>query len=135
MIVSQASFRPRVSIFLDRSLAAAAAARHVQEEVQRVVARAGRCRVIFGCAPSQDEFFSALVAQVRADPEIWLACEVFHMDDYVGLTAEHPQSFRHYLYAHFLDQVRVGTFHALHGKGSNRCDMHGYRRERSYRLQ
>ena len=72
--------------------------------------------MIVGCAPSQDDLFAALVREARQTPEVWCHVELFHMDDYIGLTAAHPQSFRHYLRKHFLDHVAVGTVHLLGGE-------------------
>ena len=43
----------------------------------------------------------------------WSRVTAFHMDDYVGLTAAHPQSFRHYLQQHLLRHVPIGRFHPL----------------------
>ena len=97
----------------------AAAAHLVQRELAQVVGARGRARIVMACAPSQDDYFAALIPLARATPEIWSRVEVFHMDDYVGLTADHPQSFRHYLRTHFLDQVTVAAFHPLQGEADD----------------
>lgn len=104
---------PTVQILPDRTAMGAAAARLVQDEVARVVTASGRARLIMACAPSQNDYFAALVPLAQATPEVWSRVEVFHMDDYVGLTADAPQSFRHYLRTHFLDHVPVAAFHPL----------------------
>lgn len=96
-----------------------AAAQLVQTELARVVARQGGARIIMACAPSQNDYYAALVPLARAAPEIWRQVEVFHMDEYVGLTADHPQSFRRYLRTHFLDHVTVGAFHPLRGEATD----------------
>jgi len=77
-----------------------------------VIASQGHARVIFACAPSQDEFLAAL-ADDEANSLDWSRVTGFHMDDYVGLDGEHPQSFRSYLRAHFLSRVKLGSFHPL----------------------
>ena len=38
-------------------------------------------------------------------PIAWANVTVFHMDEYVGVRAEHPQSFRHFLRTHLLDHI------------------------------
>lgn len=93
----------------------AAAARHFQSEVERVLRAQDRCRIIVGCAPSQDEFFAALVAEARAQPALWQRVEVFHMDEYVGLPDLHPESFRSYLRRSFLTHIPVARFHPILG--------------------
>jgi glucosamine-6-phosphate deaminase len=111
--------RPRTTIHADRATMGTAAAQLVQAELARVVARKGVARIVMACAPSQNDYYAALVPLARATPEIWSLVEVFHMDDYVGLTADHPQSFRHYLRTHFLDHVTVAAFHPLQGEAAD----------------
>jgi glucosamine-6-phosphate deaminase len=89
-------------------VAAAAAAEHLRS----CIASQGRARVVFACAPSQDEFLASL-ADGLLNPVNWGRVTAFHMDDYVGLAGEHPQSFRRYLWNHFLERVPVGAFHPL----------------------
>lgn len=96
-----------------------AAARLVHDEILRVVGKNGRARIVMACAPSQDDYYAALVPLARSAPDIWRRVEVFHMDDYVGLSGDHPQSFRHYLRRHFLDHVPVAAFNPLAGEAAD----------------
>jgi glucosamine-6-phosphate deaminase len=97
----------------------AAAARRFQQLVSGSVAAKGLCRVIFGCAPSQDDFFAALVREARAEPGVWERVEVFHMDEYVGLADASEQSFRTYLRKSFLDHVGTARFHLIRGEAGS----------------
>src|SRR5438067_3339689 len=93
--------RLAVEIHPDRPGAGRAAAHAVAAYLRDTIAAQGNARVIFACAPSQDEFLAALIAESRAGHPIdWKSITAFHMDDYVGLDRAHPQSFRHYLDAH-----------------------------------
>lgn len=94
-------------------------ARLVQAEIARAVEHAGRARIIMACAPSQDDYYAALIPLAQTTPAVWRRVEVFHMDEYVGLTAKHPQSFRHYLQTHFLDHVEVAAFHPLRAEAKD----------------
>ena len=94
----------------------AAAARRFQELVSEVLAAKPTCRVVFGCAPSQDEFFAALVREARAQPGSWKRVEVFHMDEYVGLAEGSEQGFRTYLRTAFLDHVETLRQHLIRGE-------------------
>jgi glucosamine-6-phosphate deaminase len=117
---SSASAAPlQVRIFTNRVASGAAAATHVANAVRECVEAGNACRMVFGCAPSQDDFFRELVARAKAAPEIWAKAEVFHMDDYVGLNADHPQSFRRYLHRHLLDHVPVAAFHLIRGEAAD----------------
>jgi glucosamine-6-phosphate deaminase len=107
--------RLAVRIFATRAELGRAAAEDAARHLGRTIAARGEARVIFACAPSQDEFLAALIAasQVRPTAFDWGRIVAFHMDDYVGLRGDHPQSFRRYLDAHLLRQVDVGRFHPL----------------------
>jgi glucosamine-6-phosphate deaminase len=106
--------RLAVEIHRDRRNSSLAAARAAASYLRDVIATHGEARVIFGCAPSQDDFIAALI-----DPELsgtavnWSRVVVFHMDDYVGIPATCPQSFRYYLQHHLLAHVQVGQFHPI----------------------
>ncbi len=78
------------------------------------IAAQGEARVVFGCAPSQDLFFAALVDPAACGVAVdWSRVTVFHMDEYVGIDDRHPQSFRAYLRRHFLNRVDVKAFHPI----------------------
>lgn len=96
-----------------------AAAEFVHGEIVRLVSEKGAARMIMACAPSQNDYYESLVPLARADAEIWRKVHVFHMDDYIGLTAEHPASFRYYLQQHFLNHVPVASFHPLHAEADD----------------
>jgi len=88
-------------IFPTRAEMGAAAAARVAEIITQAIAARGEARVIFACAPSQDEFLEALITK----PLDWSKVTAFHMDEYVGFTAARPESFRHYLRTHLLDRL------------------------------
>lgn len=75
--------------------------------------------MIFACAPSQDDYYAALVKLAKQEPGVWEHVAAFHMDDYVGLTGEHEQSFRYYLKEHFLKHVKVASFEPLRGEAAD----------------
>ncbi len=107
--------RLAVEIHADRPALGLAAARTAAAYLHDVIAARGEARVIFACAPSQNEFLSSLLEVSRAGHTAvdWSRVTAFHMDDYVGLAGTHPQSFRHYLHEHFLSHVKIGRFHPL----------------------
>ena len=89
----------------DRASLGLAAARRVAA----TIAACGEARVVFACAPSQDEFLAALLAQ----PVDWAKVTVFHMDEYAGLPASHPASFRSYLRGHLLAHIVPRAVHLI----------------------
>ncbi len=107
---------PRIEIHESRAAMGRSAARRFQQLVTQCLAARPLCRVVFACAPSQDEFLAALVLEARANPGTWRQVEVFHMDEYVGLPADSPQNFRTYLRRNFLDAVPTARVHLIRGE-------------------
>lgn len=62
----------------------------------------GSANIILATGTSQIEPLKSLVAMSGID---WPKTSVFHLDEYLGLGAEHPASFRKYLKERFVDKV------------------------------
>ena len=91
---------------------AAAAARCAAESLRDALARQGTARAILASATSQIQFLEALTAAPGID---WAAVTLFHMDDYLGIDASHPASFRRFLRERVQTRVPAATFHYLAG--------------------
>jgi len=103
----------RVEIYGDRGKMGAAAAGAVAERMKETIARQDRVVVVFAAAPSQNEFLATLASLEGMD---WDSVVAFHMDEYVGLPADAPQSFGNFLREHLFDLVQPGTIHYLNGQ-------------------
>ncbi len=113
---SGASSKLAVDIAPSRDEMGAQAARYVMATLVATLASQARARVVFACAPSQDEFLAALTQE----PLDWSRVDAFHMDEYLGLGAtSHPASFQNYLEQHFLRHVKIGSLAALNGESSD----------------
>lgn len=108
-----------VSVFEDRAALGRAAARDVSRAIAARTAAAGRANVVFAAAPSQNELLAALVAGKEID---WSRVHAFHMDEYLGLGADHPASFRRYLMEHLFGLVGLAgdRLHLIPGERSER---------------
>ncbi len=104
-----------VHLHADRTLMGRVAAVAAHAHVKAAVAARGRARVILSSAPSQNDFYAALADLAAAEPAVWRAVVAYHMDDYVGLAPDHPQSFSHYLQQHFFHRITVAEFHPIRG--------------------
>lgn len=91
----------------------AAAARAVAERMRECVARKGSVSMVFAAAPSQNEFLATLS---RLGDMAWDKVVAFHMDEYVGLPANAPQSFGSFLRERLFDLVQPGAVHFLDGQ-------------------
>jgi glucosamine-6-phosphate deaminase len=72
----------------------------------------GEARVMFATGNSQLAFLGALTGRDDVD---WARVTGFHMDEYVGISAEHPASFRRYLRERLVERVPLRAFHYVEG--------------------
>ena len=102
----------QVFVFPTRREIGETAGARAGKSIQRAVEKRGEARIILASAPSQDELLENLVSQ----PIDWSRVVIFHMDEYVGLPAEHPATFRSYQREHVLAHVRPHQFHDIRGE-------------------
>ncbi len=95
--------------------AGAAAAACIREAIRRN----GKARVVLSTGASQFETLEALTA---ADIR-WDKVEMFHLDEYIGLSDAHPASFRKYLRERVIAKVPVGLFHLIDGDGDFKVNL------------
>jgi glucosamine-6-phosphate deaminase len=88
---------------------AACAAVEILRDVIRIK---GQAVFVAATGNSQIEFLKHLTAAPGID---WQRTTMFHLDEYIGIPADHPASFRRYLKERFLDRVPVGTAHLVAG--------------------
>ena len=91
---------------------AAAAADRAAAILRGAIEARGRAHVIAATGASQFEFLDALVRRPGID---WARTVFFHLDEYVGLPATHPASFRRYLRERIVERVHPGAFHFIDG--------------------
>ena len=89
-------------IFTDKVSLGCAAAERAANRINAAIAARGEARVIFASAASQFEFIEALIARDDID---WSKVCGFHLDEYVGLPADHPASFRRFLRERLIDKL------------------------------
>jgi glucosamine-6-phosphate deaminase len=107
--------RLEVRVFTDKAAAGAAGAEIAAGIIRNEMERAGRAAVVFASAVSQDPFLAAL----RAQEIDWTRLTAFHMDEYAGMSAGHPASFRRFLRDRLFDHVPVAAFHQLDGEAAD----------------
>ena len=90
----------------------AAAAEQASGAMRRAIRERNHARIIAATGNSQLEFLDALTADSRID---WSRVEMFHLDEYVGLPATHPASFRKYLFERLIHKVGITQYHLLDG--------------------
>lgn len=88
------------------------AARLAHRTLQRALTAQGEAAVILASAASQVKFLGALTSLPELD---WSRITCFHMDEYLGLPADHPASFRRFMRERVESVVRPRAFHYLAG--------------------
>ena len=99
-------------VFPDKAALGEAAAAEAAAALRDTIARQGCACIVAATGASQFEFLEALV---RAPDVDWRRTVFFHLDEYVGLPASHPASFRRYLKERIVDRVHPGAFHFIEG--------------------
>ena len=107
----------RICLHEDKSVLGIAAAREGAAAIRETISRNGHATVIVATGASQFEMLDALV---REDVD-WSKVVVFHLDEYVGIAADHPASFRGYLEERFVS--RVGTLAEFVAVDGSACDL------------
>jgi glucosamine-6-phosphate deaminase len=87
-----------------------AAARHAARSIRDAIAARGGARIIAATGASQFEFLDALTTSPGIE---WTRVEMFHLDEYVGLSADHPASFRKYLLERLITRTGITRYHLL----------------------
>ena len=86
-----------VNIYKTREEMGNAAARDIKARILSLLQTRETINMIFAAAPSQNEVLYALAT----DKEIpWNRINAFHMDEYIGLSADAPQGFGNFLKEH-----------------------------------
>jgi glucosamine-6-phosphate deaminase len=103
----------QIKTYVDRSTMSRAAAGHAGRALGDAIARAGRVRIVAATGASQFEFLAALTQTTGID---WTRVEMFHLDEYVGLSIDHPASFRRYLLDRLIVKTGIRRYHLLDGE-------------------
>jgi glucosamine-6-phosphate deaminase len=83
-----------------------------QQHLQQVLAEKSSAAVILATGNSQIRFLEQLIALGGTD---WWRLTLFHMDEYLGIDANHSASFRRYMRERVEQRVKPKVFHYLQG--------------------
>jgi len=113
-------------VFEDKVSLARAAADQAASAIRRALSKRGQARIVAATGASQLEFLDALTKAPGIDwpeidwPEIdWPKVETFHLDEYIGLPATHPASFRKFLVERLVKKSGIGNYHWIEGDAAD----------------
>jgi len=92
------------------------AAREAEKVIGSAINRRGDARVMLATGNSQIKFMEQLRDRTGID---WARVTVFHMDEYIGIPATHPASFRRYIKSRLTDFVKPKAAHFIDGDASD----------------
>ena len=109
----------QVEIYGTRQEMGRESASQAADLIRELLSKKETINMVFAAAPSQNEFLDALVVAPDID---WSRVNAFHMDEYIGLPADHPQRFGSYLRNRFFNHVSLRSLHLLNEGGKDQYE-------------
>jgi len=103
--------RLKVEAYASSAIMGQAAAKFVAGKLAAAIAKNGHANLILATGASQFTFLEAF----KKEPVDWPKITVFHLDEYKGMSDQHPASFRKYLRERILNQVNPAKAYFLEG--------------------
>jgi glucosamine-6-phosphate deaminase len=110
----------QLKVFTGRVAVGRAAAEQAAVAIRRAISELGNARIIAATAASQLEFLDSLTKAPGID---WSKVEAFHLDEYIGLPASHPGSFRKMLLDQLLRKTGIAKYHLLDGDAADPLEV------------
>lgn len=101
-----------IKIFKTKESMGKAAAEKAAEILKDAIDKKGEANFVIATGASQFEFLENLTRITSID---WGKTTMFHLDEHVGLSENHPASFRRYLKDRFISKVYPGHIHLIEG--------------------
>jgi glucosamine-6-phosphate deaminase len=102
-----------IRIFEDKTELGREAAAQAAGVIRRAIAERGTARILVATGQSQFAFLEALT---WASDLVWPRVEMFHLDEYMGIAADHPASFRRYVLERLIRKTGIVRYHLLDGE-------------------
>ena len=112
MLVLFQKDRLQICVFPDRCTMGVSAAADVVKVMRTLLSQKQELNMIFGAAPSQNEFLEALCVEKDMD---WNRVNAFHMDEYLKLPADAPQGFGNFLKEKIFGKLPFRSVNCLNG--------------------
>lgn len=102
----------RVEVYETRELMGRAAAQDVRHAIVQLLETKNEVNIVFAAAPSQKDLYEGLL-----ELDIpWSHINAMHMDEYIGLAEDNPQSFRSYLKTNLFEKVKLKQIFYIQGE-------------------
>ena len=113
----------KAEIYKTRKAMGEAAGKKAEELILQCLKQKKEVRIIAAAAPSQNEILEYLANSKAVD---WSRIIAFHIDEYLGLADDAPQSFANFLRERLFDRVPFKKVHYLEGNKdpAKECDRY-----------
>ncbi len=105
-----------IEVYATNEALGIAAAARVAPLIEEAIRESGECRIILATGNSQFSFAKALASYANID---WNRVVCFHMDEYVGISADHPASFRLWMKQRIESILHPRMFHYIAGDSAD----------------
>lgn len=114
----------KIQIDEDSKSSGKAAAAWGASLIRQAIVERDQATIVVATGSSQFEVLHALVVEKGID---WSKVTGFHLDEYLGLSDQHPASFRRYLRERFVEKVPISQFNYVAGEADAEaeCDRLG----------
>ncbi|MBD2596450.1 glucosamine-6-phosphate deaminase [Nostoc spongiaeforme FACHB-130] len=102
----------QVQVYNSEAEMAENVAQITRKYLKDILAKQGKAAVLLATGNSQLKFLDALIKLGGVD---WSKITLFHLDEYLGITADHPASFRRYLRERVENKLTPQEFHYIEG--------------------
>ncbi len=113
----------KLEICSDRTGLGKKSAKEVASIIRKNIEEKKEARIVLASAASQMETINRLIEEPGID---WSRVVMFHLDEYIGLSADHPASFRKFLQDRFISRIaglkEVHFLQGDHGDPQKECD-------------
>lgn len=99
-------------VHADATALGTAAAEDAATAIRDAINARGMANVMLASGNSQLAFLEVLTADATVD---WGKVVGFHMDEYCGISADHPASFRRYMRERVVERAHPASFHEIQG--------------------
>jgi len=111
----------KITVHAGRPELGRAAASEAADLLRSACRDRGAANLVIATGASQFEVLGTLAAESGIP---WPSVTIFHLDEYVGVSADHPASFRRYLRERFIQRLpsRPAAFHEIDGQADPRAE-------------
>src|SRR5689334_7663234 len=102
-----------IKTFNDKRTLGANAAEQAAASIRRAIEQRGKARIVAATGAAQFEFLEALTQLPNIN---WPHVEMFHLDEYVGISESHPASFCRFLRERLIKKTGISNYHLLNGQ-------------------